>query len=224
VSAASVATAVAPALALEARALAHRYGRRRGLDPVSFALEAPGVVAVTGANGSGKSTLLRIVAGLLRASAGDSTLMLGGRAVAPAERRRCVGFASPELEFYDEMSAQENLAFAAEARGLVGPRAAVSEALERVGLSSRARDRVTELSSGMKQRLRLAFALLHRPALLLLDEPGSHLDDEGRAVVGRVVREQRNNGLVLLATNDEREWRLGDERIELRGRGLGDPA
>ena len=81
-----------------------------------------------------------------------------------------------------------------------------------------------QLSSGMKQRLRLAFALLGTPALLLLDEPGSHLDEEGRATVARLVEEEGRTGLVLLATNDEREMRLGAQRIELRRRGLGDPA
>jgi heme exporter protein A len=191
---------------------------------VSFELTGPGVIAVTGSNGSGKSTLLRIVAGLLRPSAGQTILTLAGRRIAPPERRHWVGFATPELQFYDELTVAENLAFTAEARGLAGPREAVAGALLRVGLQNRAGDRVDQLSSGMKQRLRLAFALLHRPALLLLDEPGSHLDDEGRAVVARVVDEARRSGLVLLATNDEREWRLGEKRIELHGRGLGDPA
>ena len=85
-------------------------------------------------------------------------------------------------------------------------------------------DRVTALSSGMVQRLRLAFALLHRPPVLLLDEPGSHLDDDGRAMVARVVDQERRTGIVLIATNDEREWRLAEQRIELRGSGLGHPA
>jgi heme exporter protein A len=214
----------AVALTLEARALEHRYGARRGLEPVSFSLAAPGVVAVTGANGSGKSTLLRIVAGLLRPTGGSATLTVSGRAIPPADRRAHVGLASPELQFYDEMTVAENLDFVAEARGLKDARRTVAVALERVGLERRARDRVDALSSGMKQRLRLAFALMHGPALLLLDEPGSHLDDEGRAVVARVVRECGASGLVLLATNDEREWRLGAQRIELRGRGLGDPS
>ena len=209
---------------LEAAGLAHRFGRRPALDPQSFRLESPAVVAVTGSNGSGKSTLLRILAGLLRPSAGEASLRVDGEEIAPAARRLCVGFASPDLAFYDEMSAEENLAFAAEARGLPDPRGAARAALERVGLSSRARDLVPELSSGMKQRLRLAFALLGTPPLLLLDEPGSHLDEEGRATVARLVEEEGRAGLVFLATNDEREWRLGAQRIELRRRGLGDPA
>ena len=207
-------------VALEARDLAHRYGRRIGLEPVSFTLEAPGVLAITGANGSGKSTLLRILAGLLRATAGTVSLTVEGRAIAAAERRRWVGYAAPELSFYDELSVEENLVFVAQARGLIGPAAAATAALTRVGLDGRARDRVPALSSGMKQRLRIAFALLHRPPLLLLDEPGSHLDDEGRATLAGLVEQERRAGLVLMATNDEREWRLAEQRIELRGRGV----
>jgi heme exporter protein A len=209
---------------LEARDLAHRYGRRTGLEPVNFALASPGVVAITGANGSGKSTLLRVVAGLLRATRGTAVLTVEGRAIAPAERRHWVGYAAPELSFYDELSVEENLVFAAEARGLGEPAAAAAAALARVDLDSRASDRVLALSSGMKQRLRIAFALLHRPPALLLDEPGSHMDDEGRATLAGLVEQERRTGLVLIATNDEREWRLAEQRIELRGRGLGHPA
>ncbi|MGH7731063.1 MAG: transcriptional regulator, partial [Candidatus Eiseniibacteriota bacterium] len=71
---------------------------------------------------------------------------------------------------------------------------------------------------------RLAFAVLHRPPVLLLDEPGNHMDDEGRAMLAGLVDRERRAGLVLIATNDEREWRLAEQRIELRGRGLGHPA
>jgi heme exporter protein A len=76
----------------------------------------------------------------------------------------------------------------------------------------------------MRQRLRLAFALLHRPSCLLLDEPGSHLDLEGRDRVDRIVHEHGSAGIVVLATNDPREWELAQERIELRARGLGHSA
>ncbi len=211
-------------VALETRDLSHRYGRRTALEPLSFALAAPGAAAVTGPNGSGKSTLLRIVAGLLRGSRGGCTLAVGGRTIAPAERRRYVGFASPELAFYDELTVAENLTFVAETRGMGAPAASAAAALDRVGLASRADDRVSALSSGMKQRLRLAFAVLHRPPVLLLDEPGSHMDEEGRAMLARLVEQERRAGLVLIATNEEREWRLAEQRIELRGRGLGHPA
>ena len=141
--------AATPAVVLEAEALEHRYGPGRGLDPVSFSVAAACAVAITGPNGAGKSTLLRIVAGLLRPSGGRCALALDGRPVAAAERRRLVGLASPELAFYDELTCAENLAFAAEARGLAAPRPAALAALERVGLAARAGDRVAALSSGM---------------------------------------------------------------------------
>jgi heme exporter protein A len=220
----SATAVVLDTLAVEAQGLEHLYSGRRGLDAVSFALRAPGVVAVTGPNGSGKSTLLRLLAGLLRPTAGHSLVTLAGRAVPPAERRTLLGLASPELAFYDEFSCLENLTFAAEARGMRERAAPALAALERVGLGARARDRVAALSSGMKQRLRLAFALLHRPPWLLLDEPGSHLDEEGRRLVERIVDEQARTGLVVIATNEAREWGLATQRIELRGRGLGHPA
>ena len=116
------------------------------------------------------------------------------------------------------------LDLAAETRGLEAPRDAAAKALSRVGLAARGKDRVAAYSSGMKQRLRLAFALLHEPPLLLLDEPGSHLDDEGRTAVREVVRAHGERGLVLLATNDPQEVQLAERSLELVARGLGDPA
>jgi heme exporter protein A len=213
------------AVSLRGEDLSHRFGRRQtGIDGLAFELEGPGAVAVTGPNGSGKSTLLRILAGLLRPTRGETTLRVEGREVPLATRRTVLGLATPELSFYEEFSATENLCFAAETHGLADAAVAAREALDRVGLTARAGDRVAAYSSGMKQRLRLAFALLHRPALLLLDEPGSHLDDEGRAAVRAVVAHQSQRGLVLVATNDPQEIQLAERRLELHGRGLGDPS
>jgi len=220
------AVAAVPGLAatLDAEGLHHRYRLGRGLEPVSFSLSAPGAAAVTGANGSGKSTLLRIVAGLLRPTGGTCRLAIDGAAITVGQCRERVGFASPDLSFYDELSVEENLKFAAEARGLRDVLRSVGETLDLIGLGSRAPERVATLSSGMKQRLRLGFALLHQPAVLLLDEPGSHLDEPGRTLVRTTIERHRRSGLVVFATNDEQEWRLADQRIELRGGGLGHPA
>ena len=215
----------AVAVAVSASGLTHRYGQRAtGVERLEFSFEGPGVVAVTGVNGSGKSTLLRIIAGLLRASTGDVQLRVDGRDVSRAQRRTRVGLATPELAFYEEFTGAENLEFSAETRGLEAPRDAAAKALSRVGLAARGKDRVAAYSSGMKQRLRLAFALLHEPPLLLLDEPGSHLDDEGRAAVREVVRANGERGLGLLATNDPQEVQLAERSLELVARGLGDPA
>jgi ABC-type multidrug transport system ATPase subunit len=220
-----IAEAASPTVAtrLECRDLAHRYGRRVGLATLSFTLTSPGLAAVMGPNGSGKSTLLRILAGLLRPSEGQSSLSIEGREITPATRRRFVGFASPTLAFYEELSVHENLGFAAEAMELRERDAAVRDALERVGLDARRDDRVASLSSGLVQRLRLAFALLQRPKVLLLDEPGNHLDEAGQAMLTELLRDESRRALVVLATNDSREWTLAERRIEL-GPGLGHSA
>jgi heme exporter protein A len=221
-----VSTAAVPAgaLRLAGEGISHRYGARLALQAVSFEAGSPGVVAVTGENGSGKSTLLRILIGLMRPTAGKSVLVVGGAAFEPRSRRLVTGLATPELSFYEEFSAAENLLFAAETHGVADPRGAVRDALAAVELTPRGDDRVGAFSSGMKQRLRLAFAVLHRPALLMLDEPGSHLDEAGRAVVARLVQSFAERGLVLIATNDPQEMTLAQRRIELRGRGLGSPS
>jgi len=211
-------------LRLAGDAVSHRYGARVALRPVSFDVAGPGTVAVTGENGSGKSTLLRILSGMLRPTRGTTAIEIGGAPVAPRERRHHVGLATPELSFYEEFTAEENLRFAAEARGLTNVQETVQDALLKTGLTPRAGDRVAAFSSGMKQRLRLAFAVLHRPAVLMLDEPGSHLDEEGRAVVERLVLEQSAAGLVVIATNDPQEIELARNRIPLSGRGLDRPA
>jgi ABC-type multidrug transport system ATPase subunit len=223
----SAAGLAAPARAAEARIegtdLTHRYGARVGLPRVSFAWDGPGIVAVTGPNGAGKSTLLRILAGLLVPSSGSSTLHVGTHASSGIERRRHVGFLSPSLAFYEEFGVAENLRFAGEALGLADPNRSALAALDRVGLSSRAGDRAGALSSGLRQRMRLAFALLQRPPVLLLDEPGSHLDEAGRARLNELIEEEGDRALVVLATNEPREWMLAKRRIDLGG-DLGRPA
>ena len=212
----------APLLAIEARALSHLYGRRHGLAAVDFAIAAPGLIAVTGPNGSGKSTLMRILAGLLRPTGGAVTVTRRGAPWPPEARRLGAGFASPDVTLYDEMSVTENLLFAARARGLGAPPQAVEAALAEMRLTPRAGDRIGVLSSGWRQRARLAFALLGDPDMLLLDEPGSHLDDDGRGVVESVATARARERLVVIATNDEREWSLGERRIDLAG-GVGRP-
>jgi heme exporter protein A len=201
---------------LQVESLSKRYGPRRVLVDLSFEVRAGSVLVVTGPNGAGKSTLLRCLAGLERPERGRVRFREGGQEWGRAERRGRLGFLSPELSLYEELTGRENLDFFALLKGLRRGAAASGELLDRVGLGRRGDDRVGEYSSGMRQRLKWAFALLGDPAALLLDEPGLTLDAEGFATAADLVEQARRRGrLVVLATNDTRERELGDERLVL---------
>jgi heme exporter protein A len=195
--------------------VAASYGARPVLANVSLTLSAGEVLVVTGANGSGKSTLLRLLSGLQRPTSGAIAYELDGRSYAPAEAGALLGWVAPDLALYRELSALENLRFFADVRGLRRADADLNALLERVGLAGRGHDRVASYSTGMTQRLRYAYALLHAPPVLLLDEPTATLDERGMALVEGLVAEQRQAGIVVVATNDPRELRWGDYVLTL---------
>ena len=136
-------------------------------------------------------------------------LWLRGEEVEPEARPLRTGFVAPYLNLYDAFSARENLDFLARARRLADAEARIVGVLDRVGLTGRGDDLVRTYSSGMKQRVRLAAALLASPSLLLLDEPTSNLDAPGRAVVEAVARGHcEAGGILLVATNVDHEAAL----------------
>jgi heme exporter protein A len=174
-----------------------RFGRLAVLEGVSGGVESGGALLVTGPNGSGKSTLLRCLAGLLVPDSGTIEYREGEAALEIEERRRRVGFLSPDLAFYGELTVEENLAFFARlrraelARGL--------EVLARLGLPT---DRLAAtLSSGMRQRLRWGWALMHRPRLLLLDEPFQNLDAAGERVTRELLGAHLAGGGLAVVAN-----------------------
>ena len=182
---------------LELRGLVRGFGRVPVLAGVSADLRAGEVLLVTGRNGSGKSTLLRCLAGLLRPQAGTIRLREGGVELDAAARRRRVGYVAPDLAFYEPLTAAENLAFFCRLRGVARERA--DELLARLGVP--ASRPAGALSSGMRQRLRWAWALLHRPRLLLLDEPFQNLDAAGEATLRGLLDEHLEaDGMAVVAT------------------------
>ena len=196
--------------------LGKRFGARVLFRRCFFSLEGGQGLAVTGANGSGKSTLLRILAGVLAPSAGGVQLYAGKQEVPPEERSRYAGLVAPYLNVYDDFSARENLAFLARARRLSEAGRRIEAVLEQVALTARADDRVRTFSSGMKQRVKYAAALLAEPPLLLLDEPTSNLDAAGLAMVERVIAYQLTQGrLLVVATNRPEEAARFDQVIRI---------
>jgi heme exporter protein A len=168
--------------AIDLAGLRKDFGDRTALEDLNLRVEPGESVAVLGPNGSGKSTLLRILAGLLRPTSGEVSVL---GCDLPRETHRLrgrVGYLGHEPLLYRDLSPRENLELAAALQGIeageAGPR--IEALLEAVGMSARAGDRVAELSAGMKQRIDICRAVLHEPSLLLLDEPDAHLDPDAR--------------------------------------------
>jgi heme exporter protein A len=165
------------------------FGERVAVDGVSVELAAGQTLVVLGPNGAGKTTLLRVLATLLRPSAGE-VLVLGCSLPREAWKLRGrVGFLGHEPLLYRDLTGRENLRFQAKLHGLrgAGAESRIEALLAAMGMERRADDRVADLSAGMRQRLAICRCVLHEPALLLLDEPDSHLDAEGRELAREVI-------------------------------------
>jgi heme exporter protein A len=182
--------------------VSRHFGRRRALSKISLSFTAGEIVGLLGPNGAGKSTLIGILSTLMAPSTGAVRYGSHTAASAGAGLRARIGFLAHELHLYPELTARENLTFFARLYGLGDP-AVPQAALERAGLADRGDDIVSGFSRGMRQRLALERALLHRPRLVLLDEPFTGLDDSAVRIVDDRIRELAREGtLVLLATHD----------------------
>lgn len=189
--------------AVRARDLGKSYGSNWALRGVSIDVSAGEAVAVFGANGAGKSTLIRLLATLTAPSAGTLELM-GHDAARHARRARPVlGVLVHQNYLYAELSATENLTLYAQLYGVADPVERARNALASVGLTAVAGRRVRELSRGMQQRLAFARSTIHAPALLLLDEPDSGLDAEGKKSLERLLQDGRRQGqAAVISTHD----------------------
>lgn len=195
-----------------------RFGRQRVLAGVSGELRPGRVLVVAGPNGSGKSTLLDILAGLLRPSRGEVRWLDGETPLPRDAWRSLLGVAAPDMGLYEELSALENLRLFARLRGRFAGLSPLARLLEELGLAAAHHDKpVGAFSSGMRQRVKLAQAVLHEPAVLLLDEPSASLDEDGHLRVGRLVERLKPAAAVAVATNDPREMAWGDAQIQLAG-------
>lgn len=203
---------------LRLRGLGHRFGKRPVFQGVDLELHIGQVGVIAGSNGSGKSTLLRTVAGLIAPTQGEVMLRWFGHALGPTEYRRLLGYVAPDLALYKELTGVENLTFFARLKGVAPTYDLLRDALDRVGLLGRGSDLVGDYSSGMRQRLKYAFALLGDPPVLLLDEPTANLDRSGVERVEQLVAQQRarpGGGITLIGTNEPQEERWGDVTIRL---------
>jgi heme exporter protein A len=198
-------------------AVAHRYGRRWALRGVSVTVESGEILGIIGHNGSGKSTLLRVAATAIRPTQGGGTVH-GLDLVKQASRvREIVALLSTDPGMYGDLTALENLHFAARMLGVRDDGLLLQRALDRVGLGREGHERARNMSSGMQRRLSIARLLLREPKVLLLDEPYNSLDPEGAKLVNMVIRETRDRGgsVLLVAHDVSRAEGLPDRTIEM---------
>lgn len=199
------------------------FGQRVLFRNLHLEVEEGQFLAIKGPNGSGKTTLLKILAGLERTTRGRVEVLEGERILGEEERRALIGFAGPDLVLYPDLTAWENLEFFAQVRGIPWDGDTVNRLLGWVGLEGREVDRVRTFSSGMKQRLKLAFALFHQPRILLLDEPTTNLDADGIQRVDQLLANYRSQGILVVASNSSQETEGADRVVDLGAGHLGDP-
>ncbi|MCS5635995.1 MAG: ABC transporter ATP-binding protein [Myxococcota bacterium] len=222
---ANASTAPAPAgrgARVEAHALGRRYGARSALDGLSLAIEPGESFGLLGANGAGKTTFIRLLMGFLVPTRG--TLEVDG--VSPATRPLAVqsriGYVPETPRLYDELRTADFLEFAAGLRGLQGAarREAVASALERFQLEAVARRLIGHLSKGYRQRISLAQAFLHAPALLVVDEPTSDLDPLQREEIRGLLAGPAGQCTLVLSTHDLAEARALTQRCAVLRAGI----
>ena len=188
--------------------LTRRFGDFLAVDHVTFDIEPGQVIGYLGPNGSGKTTTIRMLLGILRPSEG-SAQVLGFNAESQSEQVRArTGYMSQKFALYNELTARENLDFYAWIYG-VSDQQRVDEVLDQLGLASTAKQLVRTLSTGWRQRLALATAIVHRPQLLLLDEPTSGVDPTARRAFWELIYTLVAQGTTILVTThymDEAEY------------------
>jgi ABC-2 type transport system ATP-binding protein len=182
--------------------LSKRFGELRAVDRISFDVNKGELFGFLGPNGAGKTTTISMICGLLRPDEGTVTIGDYNLWQSPKAAKRLIGLVPQDVALYEEFSAYENLMFWG---GLYGQRRAdlkqsVDEILGRVGLADRAKEQVSRFSGGMKRRLNLAIGLVHRPELLLLDEPTVGIDPQSRNAILEFIREISKRGTTVVLT------------------------
>jgi heme exporter protein A len=210
------------AAAIAVAGLRREYGDRPALDGVDFELAAGDSLVVLGPNGAGKTTLLRILATLLRPSGGEVAVLGCSLPDEAWKLRGRIGYLGHEPLLYRDLSGRENLRFQGRLYGLdrAAAEARIGQLLRAVGMARRADERVAELSAGMRQRLSICRCVLHAPELLLLDEPDSNLDAEGRELARELIGPAAGTRVVV--THDPDRF-LGEADQVLR-LGIGETA
>jgi ABC-2 type transport system ATP-binding protein len=186
--------------AIEVEGLVKRYGDKTVVDDVSITVETGEIMGFLGPNGSGKTTTIRMMCGLLTPDAGKGTVLGYDLRRDGLKIKREVGYMTQRFSFYDDLSIEENLNFVAGLYGLTPPREAVRRTLDELGLTERRKQLAGNLSGGWKQRLALAACTMHKPRLLLLDEPTAGVDPKARREFWDEIHRLAAQGITVLVS------------------------
>jgi len=200
---------------LEVKNVSKWFGTRKIFENINLDLKSGQSIAVAGPNGSGKTTLLRIIIGLTVPTAGEVVFSQENKKLDFDSYRSSLSLVGPYLSLYGSLTARENLKFISKVSGTLSSDSDIGEMLEKVGLDGRGDDYVLEFSSGMQQRLKYAAALIKNPSILILDEPTSNLDDEGKKRVFNIINQYRPDSIIIIATNEKEEYSLADSVCQL---------
>ncbi|MBE1238000.1 ABC transporter ATP-binding protein [Phaeovibrio sulfidiphilus] len=186
--------------AIRVRDLSKRFGARLAVDALSLDVPRGRIMGFLGPNGSGKTTTLRMLCGLLTPDGGGGSCLGYDLRTQAARIKRHIGYMTQKFSLYEDLTIQENLEFIARVHGLGGVRMLVSETLARLGLQDRRRQLAGQLSGGWKQRLALAACTLHRPQVLLLDEPTAGVDPAARRDFWDEIHALAAEGMTVLVS------------------------
>lgn len=200
--------------------LSKNYNSKLIFKNLSFEISSPRTIAITGSNGSGKSTLIKILANLIKPSSGSFEFSVSEKIIPSENIYKFTGLIAPYLSLYDELTGYENLLLFYNLKtGINKPTAGKNEIInsyfEKLDLTKAKNELVKNYSSGMKQRLKFAFAIMNNPTVLLLDEPTSNLDSKGVSVFFEIINSLKNEKLIIIATNDDNEKSICDSNINI---------
>ncbi len=191
------------------------FGRQLVFKNINYHFEAGKTYGFAGSNGSGKSTLTKIIAGVLAPNKGKVIHKTNDSNIPPEKLHEYIGFVSPYLILYDEFTALENLLYFASIRGIKFDEERTKHLFNLFKLYNRRNDLLKGFSSGMKQRMKYIFALQHNPKLLLLDEPTSNLDEEGKEKVYEIIKLEEEKNVVIVASNEKKDLELCADILEV---------
>jgi ABC-2 type transport system ATP-binding protein len=188
--------------AIEVKNLKKTFGDLQAVQGVSFSVDSGEIFSLLGPNGAGKSTTISMLSGLLAPTDGDAFIMGHSVTKEPETAKASLGVVPQDIALYPDLSARENLNFWGKMYGLRGSalKSRVDEVLEIIGLTDRQKDHVSKFSGGMKRRVNIGAALLHKPAVIIMDEPTVGIDPQSRRHILDNVKELNTQGMTVLYT------------------------